>query len=505
MELDKKILDFIQKQEKIYVGSRKQVPPGREVHKGPRGGTFYYVGEKAKSEHIEIESIKKHLLPKLYQLFKKNKYELFEVGGSVRDELMGRKSEDIDLTSNARPEEIKRLLEESGMGSVFTVGKEFGTIGLNLKDIKIEITTYRDEVYASESRKPTVRFGKDLLKDLARRDFTINDIARNPLSGELIDPFNGERDIKEGVIRCVGDDSRLEEDPLRMLRAVRFACRLGFQMRLKMAHPERLQIISKERIQDEFVKILMTQYPAWGVDEMVKRGLMKNIIPEVLELRNIEQGRHHFKDAYGHTLLVLDKTKGFDFGPRENAILRLAALLHDIAKPLTKTESDGEVHFYNHQAIGAQMVKEILPRLKFDSETTKRVANLVHWHMSFITLEDKQINRRNILRLINRVGRPDIYLELALVTCDTQSHNVVNHERLARLRTDIDEALKVQPEPPDSPLSGEDIMALFGIKPGKPVGQVKDYLKNLVSSGELAQEDKAAAVERAKAYWERKK
>jgi len=417
------------------------------------------------------------VIKKLAEQFNKEGYQLYEVGGRIRDELLNRTSNDIDLATNALPSETRSIL--NNLGKVYTVGEEFGTIGLNVDDLKIEITTYRKEVYPSDSRKPVVTFGTSLRDDLARRDFNINAMARNPLNNEIIDYFGGLNDIKSRVIRCVGSDDRLNEDPLRMMRAIRFACQLGFKLDIKIDTPQRLSIISNERIRDELIKILLTDNASDGVRLLCDYGLMTYIIPEFMLLKDVAQGKNHIKDAYQHTLLVLDKGAKIDFG-ESNTVFRLACLLHDIAKPDTKTENGHEVHFYSHHYVGAKKANTILQGLRFDSDTIKQVCHLINYHMMPIMLQDVSLTDRNVRRMVYKIGKDTIYMLLSLVQCDIQSSSSPRHDFITKLTEMVDKCLAEYPTGIKSPLSGDEIMERFNIPPGKLVGEIKEYLTNLV-------------------------
>ena len=345
----------------------------------------------------------------LARIFRAQGYDLYLVGGTVRDLLLGRDSPpDADLTTNARPDVIKRLANATHPDALVSVGEQFGTIRLHDRrpgtdsaqpespvsvepaplvaphepDVDVvEITTYRADQYTPESRKPEVTFGDTLEGDLLRRDFTMNAMARDPLSGEIIDPYGGRADLERKLIRAVGDEPerRFDEDPLRMLRAARFAAQLGLTIEVATAEAIRQQAstlarISRERIRDEFTKLLVTPDPARGLRLLVDLGLMPYIVPEVLELRGVSQAPAHSKDVYEHVLRVVERTP-----PR--AAARWSGLLHDIAKPRTRSIENGRVHFFGHEDVGAVMAREILKRLKFDRPFIEHVSRLVRLHM----------------------------------------------------------------------------------------------------------------------------
>ena len=386
-------------------------------------------------------------------------YELFEVGGHVRDSLLGVESYDIDLTTNARPEAIKSLIND--LGSVYDVGDKYGTVGLMMGKQQIEITTYRSEVYKTDSRKPTVTFGKSLVEDLARRDFTINAIARNPITGGVIDPFSGIADIKAKIIKCVGnDDERFNEDPLRMMRAVRLACQLDFKIDVRVSNPERLAIVSRERIRDELIKIILSLKPGFGIRRLCSMGLMDYIIPEFTALKDIEQGAYHFKDVFHHSLSVLDKGARLD-QKEYNLVFRLACLLHDIAKPETKSEDELGVHFFNHHYMGSRKARRILRRLRFDNQVIDRTCHLIKYHMHPIMLQKElvagEIRKRVIMRMIRKIGETNVYLLLDLVRCDIRSSRNPRYKFINVLTNLVNECMKEEPESLVSPLDGDEI------------------------------------------------
>ncbi len=442
------------------------------------------------------------IVKRLAKKFIKNGFELWEVGGHVRDSLIGRESHDHDLTTNAGPQDIKRLL--GGLGSIYTVGEKYGTIGLHNNGVLVEITTFRTEAYQSISRKPTVVFGTSLAEDVARRDFTINAIARNPLTGEIVDHFKGKEDITQRVIRCVGnDDDRFDEDPLRMLRAIRFACQLNFTLRVNITKPERIAIVSKERIRDELQKIMLSTRASFGIEKMCSMGLMPYIMPEFEALKHIEQGKNHMKDAYAHSLLVLRKGSKIDHAD-DDLVFRFACMLHDIGKPDTKTEDETGVHFYGHDNVGARKAKKLLQRLRVEKEVTNRICRLIKYHMTPIVLQREivrgKIKRRIIMRLVRKVGERDIGLLLDLVKCDIRSSKNPRYKFVTILNRMVNECLKEHPDLITSPINGLEIMEEFGLKPSTDVGSIKSYLTELVVDGKLGQDDREAAFAFAREY-----
>ncbi len=469
-------------------------------------------------------------------IFRAADKELYMVGGTVRDLLLRRPtSPDIDLTTNARPNEIKRLIAETHPDAVVTVGEQFGTVRVHYRrhasadddaqrdtaadgtsplpaaliaqvsgdlDI-IEITTYRSDQYADGSRKPEVTFGDTLAGDLLRRDFPINAMARDPLSGEIVDPYGGREDLERGLIRAVGNDpaSRFDEDPLRLLRAARFAAQLGFEIEPDTADALALQAptlarISRERVRDEFTKLLVAEYPARGLRLLVDSGLMPWIVPEVLELCGVSQRPAHSKDVYDHVLRVVERT------PARPAT-RWAGLLHDIAKPRTRSVEEGKIHFFGHEDVGAVMAREILHRLKFDRPFIEYVSRLVKLHMranAYLPEWTDGAVRR--LMLDAGEGLHDL-LDLSRADITSYRQDKVSRAvarvnemelRCQRLR---EEAERV---PIRSPLDGNDLMRIFNREPGPWLRPLKDYLLGLVIDGQLAPDDREEATQLATAF-----
>ncbi len=443
----------------------------------------------------------------LAQAFRVQQKQLYMVGGTVRDVLLHRgKSADADLATDAHPDEIKRIVAPTHPHAVVLVGERFGTVRLHYDANIVEITTFRTERYNSESRKPEVCFGTDLAEDLQRRDFTINAMARDPLNGQIIDLFGGRRDLDEHIIRAVGDepDKRFDEDPLRLLRAVRFAAQLDFTIEPETQHSimrqaSKLQKISRERIRDEMNKLLLSDHPDKGLNLLVELGLMEEIIPEVLELRGVSQQptpvrMPHTKDVYAHVLRVVERSD-----PRLKT--RWSALLHDIAKPRTRAVKDNEVHFFGHEDVGAYMARDILKRLHFDREFIDNVSRLVHLHMRANAYSSEWTDGA-VRRLMLDAG-DDFTDLLELSRADITSYRAdkVNRaearvselgERAQKLRED---AKRV---PLKSPLDGNELMAMFQLGPGPWLRPIKEHLLSLVIDGILSSDDKAGAAKIAK-------
>lgn len=441
----------------------------------------------------------------LAEIFRAQHKQLYIVGGTVRDVLLHRgQSNDADLATDAHPDEIKRLVASTRPNAVVLVGERFGTVRLHYDTDIVEITTFRSEQYNSESRKPEVCFGTRLEDDLLRRDFTINALARDPLTGQISDPFGGRQDLDAHMLRAVGNepDKRFDEDPLRLMRAVRFAAQLDFTIepdtrRSIIRQATKLQKISRERIRDEMNKLLVSPHPAKGLDLLVELGLMQWIIPEVMELRGVSQqpqppvrGGGHSKDVYVHVLRVVERAS-----PQLGT--RWSALLHDIAKPRTRSVEDGKVHFFGHEDVGAHMAHDILKRLHFDRDFIESVSRVVRLHMraNAYTSDwtDGAVRR---LMLESAESLPDL---LDLSRADITSYRADKVSRAAARVTELAERcqhLKEEAErvPLKSPLDGNELMTLFGRGPGPWLRPIKDHLLGLVIDGLLSPDNKEEAA-----------
>lgn len=438
----------------------------------------------------------------LAEAFRAQHKQLYMVGGTVRDVLLNRgQGADADLATDARPDEVKRLVAPTHPSTIVLVGERFGTVRLHYGEDIIEITTFRSERYNPESRKPEVCFGDTLEDDLLRRDFTINALARNPLDGSIIDLFGGRQDLEAHILRAVGNepDKRFDEDPLRLLRAVRFAAQLDFTIEAEtrasiIRQAAKLQKISRERIRDEMNKLLVAPHAHKGLDLLVELGLMEWIIPEVLELRGVSQQPQPrvpaTKDVYAHVLRVVERSS-----PRLKT--RWGALLHDIAKPRTKSVEDNKVHFLGHEDVGAVMAKDILRRLHCDRDFIDAVSRLVRLHMRANAYTSDWTDgavRRLMLEAADDL--PDL---LDLSRADITSYRVDKVNRAVARVNELGERcqhLKEQAErePLKSPLDGNELMALFGRGPGPWLRPIKDHLLSLVIDGELSPDDKEGAT-----------
>jgi poly(A) polymerase len=434
---------------------------------------------------------------RLARVFKQAGFDLYLVGGPVRDRLMGRNPHDIDLTTEAHPDRIKILARRSGASEMYSVGERFGTIGVIFEGQKLEITTFRSEIYQPGSRKPDVQFGVSLEADLGRRDFTVNAMAQDVQSGQIIDPHGGIADVVAGQIRSVGvPDERFREDPLRVLRCVRFAVQLDFEVEAATAAAARrnapeLANISVERIAAELNLILLTGRPDRGLVMMLELGIMGLVIPELIPLQQTEQekNRQH-KDVFGHTMRVV---AGVPATPE----LRWAALFHDVGKPETKTVRRGRVRFFGHEERGARIAARILRRLKVDNHLMDTVIHIVRLHMRANSYETDWTDGA-VRRFIREAGN-ELDALLALSRADITSYRPRRVEAgLARVAELQGRCEHLQAEQDvaalEAPLDGHALMKLFDREPGIWIKPIKQYLLDLVLDGALEPGD----VERAR-------
>jgi poly(A) polymerase len=438
-------------------------------------------------------------------------HELALVGGPVRDAFLGRRSADLDFATSATPDETEALL--AGWGSAhWDVGKRFGTLGARRSgtggepDVVVEITTYRTDEYDPTSRKPEVVYGDTLEGDLSRRDFTVNAMAVRMPSLEFVDPFDGIADLARRVLRTpVNPLQSFDDDPLRMLRAARFAAQLGFEVEPATyaaigTLKERIAIVSAERVRDELVKLLLADRPRAGLQVLVDSGLADLVVPELPALRLEIDEHHRHKDVYEHTLTVLDQAIALETGPSgpvpaPDLVLRLAALLHDIGKPRTRRfEGGGGVSFHHHEVVGAKLAAKRLAELRFDKATTHDVARLVELHLRFHGYGETGWTDSAVRRYVTDAG-PLLERLHRLTRSDCTTRNRAKAARLAAAYDDLEERiarLREQEElasiRPD--LDGTQIMAILQIPPGREVGEAYAYLLELrMDRGPLGQEE----------------
>jgi poly(A) polymerase len=442
------------------------------------------------------------LFVKLGKRFSDAGHELALVGGPVRDAFLGRTAPDIDFTSSANPDQILEIVKPLSSAH-WDIGRAFGTIGARFGDDTVEITTYRADKYSVDSRKPVVEFGTDLNEDLFRRDFTINAMALTLPSKTFVDPFNGLADLLAGIIRTPGKpEDSFGDDPLRMLRAARFASQLGFEIESETfaamkAMASRIEIISAERIQQELTKLMLGKHPRKGLTALVDSGLAAIVLPELPALKLEVDEHHHHKDVYEHTLTVVEQAIDYekDYGLEPDFVLRFAALMHDCGKPKTrKLEPAGGVSFHQHDLVGARITKKRMQALKFDNETIKSVSRLVELHLRFFGYGEQAWTDSAVRRYVRDAD--DLLIRLhALTRADVTTRNKRKAERLSFAYDDLEARiakLREQEEldalRPD--LSGEEIMQILDLKPGPEVGKARNFLMELrLEEGPLGAEE----------------
>ena len=432
-------------------------------------------------------------------------FELYAVGGCIRDAFLDieSRSADIDLTTNARPDDIERLLAPL-CAATWDMGRNFGTLGGRLKgsDCIVEITTFRREIYRGDSRKPDVTFGDTLEEDLIRRDFTVNAMAFDVINPGLIDPTGGASDLNARLLRAPMDPVVLfSEDPLRMLRAARFAARFAFAIdpaleaaALQLA--ERLSIVSPERIRGELDLLLVTEDPTPGLDFITRTGLAVYFLPELPSLALEQDPVHRHKDVLSHTYAVVAKATASDL------TLRLACLLHDIGKPKTRAFTDGGVTFHGHDHVGARMTRKRMAALHYSQEMIDDVSKLVEMHLRFHTYQmgwtDSAVRRyvRDAGHLLAQLNE--------LTRCDCTTRNKRKADELSKRMDSLEARIEQlrQPEDLDAQrpaLDGVQIMELLEIGPSRAVGEALDFLMQIrLDEGEI---DPADAARRLREWW----
>jgi poly(A) polymerase len=442
----------------------------------------------------------------LGRIFARSGHELALVGGPVRDVFLGRHPGDLDLTTDATPAEV---LEIAGKWAdkVWTVGIEFGTVGLRKGNTDFEITTYRSERYGPKSRKPDVRYGTSLIEDLRRRDFTINAMAARLPDHELVDPFGGLKALAEKVLRTPGKpEDSFSDDPLRMLRAARFSAKLGFivadDVRAAMTEQagQLLVSVSTERITDELTKLMLTPDPVRGIELLVDTGVAGEILPEIPKLRMEADEHHRHKDVYQHSLTVLRQAIALEerYGLRTvpaapaaagsadggDLVVRLAALLHDIGKPKTRSNlPGGRVAFHHHEVVGAKMTRKRLTELRFPTHVINDVAKLVELHLRFHGYGEGEWTDSAVRRYVRDAG-PLLTRLHVLTRADCTTRNKAKaarlaaaydglEERIARL-SEQEELSRIRPD-----LDGNDIMRILGLPQSPLVGKAYRFMLEL--------------------------
>jgi poly(A) polymerase len=460
--------------------------------------------ERAIAELVRVSPV----VTALGQHFADAGHEVSLVGGSVRDALLGRLGNDLDFTTSAHPDEIERLLT-GHVEAMWDVGKAFGTIGCRIGAFTCEITTYRSEEYERESRKPDVQFGTSLEGDLARRDFTVNAMAVRLPSLDFVDPHGGSDDLARRVLTTPGTpEQSFNDDPLRMLRAARFAGQLNFEVDDSAINAitgmaDRLSIVSPERVRDEFSKLVLSPNPRAGLQILVDTGLAEAFIPELPALKLEIDEHHRHKDVYEHTLTVVEQAIDLEQeGP--DLTLRLAALLHDIGKPATrKFESGGGVSFHHHEMVGARMTRKRMKALRYPKDVTEDVSRLVELHLRFHGYAEGEWTDSAVRRYV-RDGGPLLGRLHALTRADCTTRNRRKAESLARSYDHLEERIAALAEAeelasirPD--LDGNQIMQILEIPPGRAVGEAYQFLlETRLDRGPLEREE---AVDVLKQWW----
>lgn len=446
--------------------------------------------------------------------YKSAGYKLALVGGPVRDAILGRLGNDLDFTTDALPLESKKILKSWGE-HIWDTGIEFGTVAAKRGDTTVEVTTYRSDKYDLESRKPEVEFGKKIDEDLSRRDFTVNCMALELTSAtpEFIDPFDGLSDLAEKILRTpVSPVQSFTDDPLRMMRAARFASQLNFEIEEATLSAikdlvNRISIVSAERVRDEFTKLLMSNNPRRGIAIMVETGLASIVIPEIPKLKLEIDEHHHHKDVYEHSITVLEQAIAQEErlgGP--NLIIRLAALLHDIGKPKTRALIEGGgVSFHHHEVVGARLARERLKNLRFPSDVVESVEKLTALHLRFHGYGEGEWTDSAVRRYVRDAGELLLHLHV-LTRADCTTRNVRKAERLAKDYESLEQRIeslmaaeelnKIRPD-----LDGAAVMKLLNLKPSATVGKALDFLLELrLERGPLSEEE---ATKELFAWWEK--
>lgn len=424
-------------------------------------------------------------------------YEAYIVGGAIRDILLNKIPMDYDIGTNALPQDIEEIFCDF---KTISIGKKFGTIVVSQNEGDVEITTFRQEGDYIDGRRPEwVNFSSNIIDDLSRRDFTINAMAYNIDSG-LVDPFGGEKDLEQKVIKTVGyAEERFQEDYLRILRAIRFSTQLKFIIEEKTFNAGRkyapnISKVSAERIRDEFFKILLSDAPSNGIKSLEKMRILEIVLPELINTIGFDQKNpHHEKDLYYHILCVLDNTTPI-------LSLRLAALFHDIGKPHTqRIDQEGIGHYYGHDKIGAKMTKDILKRFKASNELIEETTILVKEHMN----HHNNFSEKGLKRLIRRVGENKIFNLLALQIADIKCSNknatidhIVQREKKIKRILDNQEAININ----QLDINGHDLIKI-GFNEGKIVGDTLEYLlEKVMEDPELNEKEKLKELAKKRSF-----
>ncbi|WP_055493961.1 CCA tRNA nucleotidyltransferase [Streptomyces sp. TP-A0356] len=462
------------------------------------------VQRRAVSELLRVSPVADDLARR----FQEAGFSLALVGGSVRDALLGRLGNDLDFTTDAHPEDVLKIVRPWA-DATWEVGIAFGTVGAQKDGYQIEVTTYRSEAYDRTSRKPEVSYGDSIEDDLIRRDFTVNAMAVALPEKEFIDPYGGLDDLAARVLRTPGTpEDSFSDDPLRMMRAARFAAQLDFEVapdvvRAMKEMAERIEIVSAERVRDELNKLILSAHPREGLALLVETGLADHVLPELPALRLERDEHHRHKDVYDHTLIVLEQAMELEEdGP--DLTLRLAALLHDIGKPRTRRfEKDGRVSFHHHEVVGAKMTKKRMGALKYPNDLVKDVARLVELHLRFHGYGTGEWTDSAVRRYVRDAG-PLLDRLHKLTRSDCTTRNKRKAAALSRAYDGLEERIAQlhQQEQLDAirpDLDGNQIMEILGVRPGPVVGQAYKFLLELRLENGPMEHD--AAVAALKEWW----
>lgn len=446
----------------------------------------------------------------LAEAYSQSEHRLWLVGGWVRDALLGNLHSDMDFATDASPQVSLELLKKWSKGRVWDLGLQFGTVGAERDGVKVEITTLRSEEYQETSRKPTVAYSSDLETDLSRRDFTVNAIALSVPEAELFDPFGGLGDLSARVLRTPrSPQESFDDDPLRMLRALRFVSTLSFSVHGEVMSAvaqmkDRLRIVSAERVREEFTRLMLGDDPPAALEQATESGIAEEFLPELPALRLTQDPVHQHKDLLRHTLAVLGNL--ISIQAERDLVSRLAAIFHDVGKPKTRRIDDEGVTFHHHEVVGAQMTKHRLRQLRYPTRIVEEVGELVYLHMRFHTYRmgwsDKAVRRyvRDAGALLPKLN--------ALVRADCTTRNPDKARRLSQRMDELEkriqelaaseELARLRPA-----LDGHEVMAHLGIEPGPRVKEALDFLMDMrLDEGELSKEE---AFRRLTEWWESNK
>jgi poly(A) polymerase len=435
----------------------------------------------------------------LGERFARAGHELYLVGGTVRDALLERPSPDVDLTTDASPEQILAVVRRRGWADgVWLQGLRFGTVGVSKGDFRLEITTFRSDVYREDSRKPQVSFGRTIEEDLARRDFTVNAMAVRLPDGRFVDPHGGLADLAARRLRTPSSPAvSFDDDPLRMLRAARFAAQLELVPTQEtvagmLERHRRLAIVSRERVRDELSKLLLGRAPGRGLWLVVQTRLADQFLPELPALALEQDPVHRHKDVLRHTIAVVERASAYD-ADDPDLTLRMAALLHDIGKPRTRQVGPDGVSFHLHEVVGAKLAARRLAELRYPNDFIADVARLVELHLRFHTYRlgwsDSAVRRyvRDAGPLLDRLNflvRSDCTTRNVFKAKQLAAYSDELEERIARLAAE-EELASIRP-----PLDGRQIMRLLGIGPGPLVGKAREHLLELrLERGPMGEEE----------------